>query len=197
MSTRKLEPDPDLAQALGYAILDVNGTVPSTRGGSSDDTLDPVDCLSLVRRSAVAEQAVKELLAQAVSAARAAGHSWAAIGDELGLSRQAVQQRFGAPETEDSPTPELRWLGPVTAFDELHELELAGRKGWRTVGAGMLRHRMMRTDTQWEHRRVVWTRPVHHYETDGWQVGCRAFPWLYLVRDLGKPPDSAASDTPR
>lgn len=198
MGVRKLEPVPDLARALGQAILDGNETLPSTRVEPPHDTLDPADCLSLVRRSAAAEQAVKKILSQAVSAARAAGHSWAAIGHELGLSRQAVQQRFGSPETEDWPTtPELRWLGPVTAFDELHELELAGRRGWRIVGAGMLRHRMMRTDTQWEHRRVVWTRPVHHYEADGWQVGCRAFPWLYLVRDLGKPPESAASDTPR
>ena len=86
----------------------------------------------------------------------------------------------------------LEYLGPVTAFDELRELELAGRLGWRTVEAGMLRHRMVRTPTQWEHRRVVWTGPLRRLEQDGWQVGCRAFPWVYLIRDLGVPAEQPA-----
>ena len=78
----------------------------------------------------------------------------------------------------------------MTAFDEMPELELAGRRGWRTIGAGMLKHRMERTDTQWEHRRVVWRRPAGSYEVDGWVVAARAFPWLYLVRDLRTPPEN-------
>ena len=115
------------------------------------------------------------------------GHSWAAIGAVLGLSRQATQQRFGAGKRLDEGA-EYRWLGPVTAIDEMRELELAGRRGWRTIGAGMLKHRMERTDTQWEHRRVVWRRAAGSYEVDGWVVAVRAFPWLYLVRDLRTPP---------
>ena len=81
----------------------------------------------------------------------------------------------------------MRWLGPVTAFDELPELELAGRLGWHTVEAGMLCHRMVRTDTQWEHKRVVWPGSLARNEREGWQIGCRAFPWVYLIRDLGVP----------
>ena len=53
----------------------------------------------------------------------------------------------------------------------------------------MLHHVVERTDTQWEHLRVVWTRPTSAYETDGWSVAVRAFPWLYLVRDLEVPPE--------
>ena len=82
---------------------------------------------------------------------------------------------------------EVRWLGPVTAFDEMAELALAGRRGWRTVDAGMLKHKVVRTPTQWEHRRVAWTRPASALEQDGWHVAVRAFPWLYLVRDTGIP----------
>ena len=164
-----------LADALGAAILSAR----------TDDT-DSDDALALVRRTAAAEQAVGILLQQAVAAARSEGHSWAAIGAELGMSRQAAQQRFGD-RGDDAVGPEERWLGPVTAFDEMRELELAGRLGWRTVGAGMLRHRMLRTDTQWEHRRVAWVKLPSRYERDGWQVGCKAFPWLYLVRDTGRP----------
>ena len=172
---------PSLAEALGRAILvaEFEEAPWDSQAGSE---------LDLVRRTAAADEIVAGLLRQAVASARAGGHSWAAIGAALGMSRQAVQQRFGsgdAPGTADGA--EERWLGPVTAFDEMGELELAGRLGWHTVGAGMLRHRMVRTPTQWEHRRVVWTSSLRKHEQQGWQVGCRAFPWVYLVRDTGRP----------
>lgn len=179
-----------LEQAVGRAII---GGADEAAGQHEDD--DPVDHLAVVRRAAAAETAARELLQQAVNTARASGNSWATIGAELGLSRQGVQQRFGSPAAPED-TAEYRWLGPVTAFDELRELELAGRLGWHTVEAGMLRHKMVRTSTQWEHRRVVWTGPVRRLEQDGWQVGCRAFPWVYLVRDLGIPADDTAAASP-
>lgn len=163
----------ELADALGRAIL---------------DGADPGDELALVRRTAAADEATTLLLHQSVSAARAAGHSWTAIGTTLGLTRQAAQQRFGRPgEPTAGAKGEERWLGPVTAFDEMAELDIAGRLGWHTVEAGLLRHRMVRTTSQWEHKRVVWTGSLARYERDGWQVGCRAFPWVYLVRETGEP----------
>lgn len=179
----------DLDEAIARAVLGDFADLHVERATSGDDHLAPDDHLRLVRRCADADRATSTLMADAVTAARGAGHSWAAIGSVLGLTRQAVQQRFGGAPAEDD-VPEERWLGPVTAFDEMPELELAGRRGWRTVDAGMLRHRMRRTDTQWEHRRVMWLRPASQYELDGWEVGCRAFPWLYLVRDLGLAPES-------
>ena len=115
-----------------------------------------------------AEDVVRDLLRQSVAAARAAGCSWAAIGAELGMSRQAAQQRFGSGAGgRGSAGEQERWLGPVTAFDELPELELAGRLGWHTVEAGMLCHRMVRTDTQWEHKRVDLARVVGPQRTRG------------------------------
>ncbi len=163
----------DLAEAIGRAIL---------------SGADAQDQLALVRRTADADLVTADLLQQAVNAARAGGHSWSAIGSTLGLTRQAAQQRFGRePAGNSADSPEERWLGPVTAFDEMQELELAGRLGWHTVGAGLLRHRMVRTATQWEHKRVVWSGSLGRHEKDGWQVGCRAFPWVYLVRDTGEP----------
>jgi hypothetical protein len=178
------EPKSGLVEALGSAILD---------GAPTDNPL------ALVRRAADAEESVRDLLHQSVGAARSAGHSWAAIGAELGMSRQAVQQRFG--ERSDAAgndlTAEQRWLGPVTAFDEMSELEIAGRRGWHTVRAGMLRHLMVRTSTQWEHKRVVWTGSPTRYERAGWVVGCRAFPWVYLVRDTGLPAENDAPNPVR
>jgi hypothetical protein len=161
----------DLAHALGAAIL--------------DDEPEAPDPLGLVRRTADAEVVVRDLLRQAVGAARSAGHSWSAIGAELGMTRQAVQQRFGK-TADDGVHGEQRWLGPVTAFDEMRELEAAGRAGWHTVGTGLLGHRMTRTGTEWEHRRVLWGAARRH-EGEGWVVGARAFPCVYLIRDTGTP----------
>ncbi len=105
------------------------------------------------------------------------GPSWATIGAELGMSRQAAQQRFGhLAEAQDDDDSE-RWLGPVSVFDEMGELELAGAKAWHTIGAGASAHRMVRSDTRWEHRRSVW-RPLRAAErAEGWELGCSAFPW--------------------
>ncbi|WP_134741298.1 hypothetical protein [Nocardioides sp. 503] len=171
---RSPAPEHSLSDAIGSAIL------------ASAPADDP---LTLVARAAEAEVVARELLQQSVSVARASGHSWAAIGGRLGLSRQAVQQRFG--DRGDAPLPdEQRWLGPVTAFDEMGELEIAGRLGWHTIGAGMLRHLVVRTPTQWEHKRILWTGSLRRYEKERWVVGARAFPWIYLVRDTGLPAES-------
>lgn len=170
-----------LADRIGALILE--------SAGGPDDA--PLDHLALVARAAEAHTVTRDLLQQAVAAARADGRSWAAVGAVLGLTRQAAQQRFGGVPHEPAEGEE-RWLGPVTAFDEMRELELAGRQGWHTTAAAMLRHRVVRTPTQWEHRRVVWTRPAPSYARDGWQVGARAFPWLYLVRDTGHPAEPGA-----
>lgn len=178
----------DLADRLGRLIL----------GREDSAILDPgqpADHLEIVRRAVEANGVARDLLQQAVSAARSSGHSWAAIGDVLGLTRQAAQQRFGAAGDADASAPgsasgeigEERWLGPITAFDEMPELELAGRRGWHTIGAAMFKHRMVRTATQWEHRRVVWNRPTKSFEKDGWVLALRAFPWIYLIRDTGLP----------
>ena len=58
---------------------------------------DPGSYLELVRLTAEADARVGRMLADAVSAARRAGHTWEAIGSALGMTRQAAQQRFGGP----------------------------------------------------------------------------------------------------
>ncbi|MDT0200972.1 hypothetical protein [Nocardioides sp. AE5] len=152
------------------------------------------DSLALLRTTVAAEASVRTMLQQAVGAARSEGHSWAAIGTELAMTRQAAQQRFGQqPEALDLP-PEERWLGPVTAFDEMRELEVAGRMGWRSVELGLMRHKMVRTATQWEHKRIWWTSLARH-RPDGWEVAYRAFPWIYLVRDTGVAAEPSATLT--
>ena len=54
---------------------------------------DPGAHLELVARTDRAHRRTVEMLRAAVLAARAAGHSWDAIGGALGTTRQAAQQR--------------------------------------------------------------------------------------------------------
>ncbi|MRG59952.1 hypothetical protein GE115_08730 [Agromyces sp. CFH 90414] len=200
-----------IGDAVRLAILEAavaDGAVGSVDALDASATGDPATQLdrdghlALIRASADAESEARSILRQAVESARSGGVSWSAIGAELGMTRQAAQQRFGdawradaSPGVDPGGEPgdgagdgaEYRWLGPVTAFDEMAELALAGRAGWRTVEAGMLRHRMVRTDTQWEHRRLFGRGISRREESDGWVVGCQMFPWTYLVRDLGTP----------
>lgn len=176
---RSVESGPRVAEAVGSAIL-------STLDRGEEEP-DREQHLKIVRRTSEAEEAVRDLLRQAVAAARSGGHSWAAIGAELGMSRQAVQQRFGEKARPVESDAEVRWIGPVTAFDEMHELTVAGQLGWRHVEVGLLRHRMVRTDMQWEHKRVVWGGAVQRHVDDGWEVAVRAFPVAYLVRATGIP----------
>lgn len=179
-------PTPDLAVDLQDEIF-ADGFADRIAAAILGDVrdLDAADHLALIQRCQAAGTVTKSLTLQAVDAARTAGHSWADIGSELGMSRQAAQQRFGGTPAELGV--DERWLGPVTAFDELPELELAGRLGWHTIGAGFLRHRMVHTDTQWQHKRIAWPQSTKALKADGWQIGCRAFPWIYLIRDTGLP----------
>ena len=106
------------------------------------------------------------------------------------MSKQAAQKRFTtrrAPLTSDLH-PDERILGPVTAFDEMAELALAGRYGWHSVDFGPYFHRVAQSETQWEHVRVsMLTSRARSMRADGWQVIASVFPYTYLKRDLGTP----------
>ena len=170
-----------VSDAVSRAILE---------SAAIDGEIGPDGHLALIRASAEADREVRTILRQAVESARSGGVSWSAIGAELGMTRQAAQQRFGDAGRADAASDDeadYRWLGPVTAFNEMAELDLAGRSGWHTVEAGTLRHRMVRTDTQWANKRVIGRGPSRRDEKDGWIVACHFFPWVYLIRDLGIP----------
>lgn len=53
--------------------------------------------LRAVRHAFQARADAERLLADAVSVARAEGHSWAAIGAMVGTSGEAARQRYGRP----------------------------------------------------------------------------------------------------
>jgi hypothetical protein len=61
--------------------------------------IDVLDWISTARQQAAA---AGRNLAAAVTRARQAGHPWSAIGTQLGISRQAAQQRFTTATTRAS-----------------------------------------------------------------------------------------------
>lgn len=88
--------------------------------------------------------------------ARLAGASWDRVGQRMGISRQAAQQRFGRTPTHTgtATAAATRRLTPVTAFDGMAALAGAGRHGWHSIGFGMYFHDLDHSSEQWEHLRV-------------------------------------------
>ncbi|WP_030961745.1 hypothetical protein [Streptomyces sp. NRRL S-378] len=158
---------------------------------------DPHGYLRLLDASRVGAEESSRLLREAVQGARAAGHSWDAVGRVLGVSRQAAQQRFAgkagggagpsAPSAGEPGGPERRTLGGLTAFNEMAALEEAGREGWHAVGYGPFFHEVEASDHPWEHCRVTLPSVARHrrMESEGWiPVGAGWFPWRYYKRPL-------------
>jgi hypothetical protein len=162
------------------------------RLGVNTDPQDVDDYLGLIAAAALMESQARALLHDAVVSARSAGATWSAIGATLGMSKQAAQKRFSVDATPSSSGVDAdeRILGPVTAFDEMAELDLAGRYGWHSVEFGPFFHRVVRSGTQWEHARVTMLRgraKARAMASEGWQVIGSEFPYTYLKRDLGSP----------
>jgi hypothetical protein len=75
------------------------------------------DPLELVRAAHEIEDRAEALMAAAVQQAREAGRTWQEIGEVLGVSRQAVFQRYGKPI--DPRTGEVMNTSPLPGADEL------------------------------------------------------------------------------
>ena len=93
-----------------------------------------------------------------IDAARRTGLSWADVGDTLGISKQAAQQRF-RPATSDGDGPADRGeitvrLG-ATAFNEMAILRKEDQAGRELIDTGALLLVFRRTDTEWEYRRRI------------------------------------------
>lgn len=161
---------------------------------------DPVAYLRLVEAARIAADESGRLLRDAVGGARTAGHRWDAIGQVLGVSKQAAQQRFGESGatvgiTVTPDRPDRRVLAPLTAFTEMAALEEAGRHGWHSVEYGTLRHVVQASPWQWEHlRQFAATGTRHQRLTEqGWQlVGTMRFPWAYYARPSDRPAEPPA-----
>jgi hypothetical protein len=188
---------PDEAAAVREAVAEaVLGTPAELR---ADLETDPAAYLRLVSASRTAAEETSRLLRESINGARAAGHSWDAIGGLLGVSRQAAQQRFSSAtqpfEPVDGRDPAVRKvLSPVTAFDEMAILAIEGAHGWHIVDYGTMYHVVEHSDQRWEHRRLLWSPgggARRHLEADGWQlIRETTFPWGYYKRPTGRPAET-------
>jgi len=179
-----------LREAIATAVLN------SPAGMSTALQDDPQAYLRLVAATRTAAEETSRLLREAVDGARHAGHSWDSVGQLLGVSRQAAQQRFGTPASTVANTqpvagaPARRVLSPLTAFDEMDVLAEEGRHGWHSVDYGTLFHLVEASPWQWEHRRVLVSIGPrrHRLHDEGWQlIGSMWFPWAYYKRRLDIP----------
>jgi hypothetical protein len=165
---------------LGSGISDaIHAASPSLQQRLAHDPGAYLELVALTQRASTETDA---LLRSSIAAARTAGHSWTAVGEALGISKQAAQQRFGAPAAIAAPG-EQRVLSPLTSFTEMEVLERAGRLGWHSIGFGALYHLVEKSDVQWRHERVpAFGSGRRELEAAGWQrVGSMWFPWAYYA----------------
>jgi len=192
-----------LSESEAAAVRDAvaEAVLGTPAGLRADLESDPDAYLRLVSASRTAAEETSRLLRDSINGARAAGHSWDALGRLLGVSRQAAQQRFSsatqpaAARSAGSAHPRRKVLSPVTAFDEMALLAAEGRRGWHLVDYGTMSHLLESSDRQWEHRRLLWTPGAtarRHLEADGWSLVQEAtFPWGYYARPLDLPAEPA------
>ena len=174
----------DLGEGIAEAI---HAADPSLQRRLDDDGSAYLDLVGL---TAAAHAETDALLRSAIIAARSAGHSWTAVGEVLGISKQAAQQRFGM--SSATAMGEQRVLSPLTSFTEMPVLERAGRLGWHSIGFGTLYHLVEKSDEQWLHQRVP---PLisrqRALEAEGWsRIGFMWFPWAYYAKPTGIPAES-------
>ena len=164
-----------LRDSVGRAILS-----PTSLSESLED--DSMAYLKLIHSADIAHKESQHLLEDAVHQARRLNHSWVAIGDVLGVSRQAAQQRF-RPETDSTSTDEshCRHITGATAFNEMEMLRVEGKAGYHLIGFGPLFLTVQESDQQWEHKRIIAFGGSQHADhalrDDGWiHVGS----WMFF-----------------
>lgn len=121
-----------------------------------------------------------------VDAARRTGLSWSEIGDALGISKQAAQQRFRPVGESEPPKAEdgqkIVRLG-ATAFNEMRILREEGEKRNELVDTGLLSLIFRPTDTQWEYqRRIGGPAMREEMRNAGWTYVSAWLPFHYFKR---------------
>ena len=152
------------------------------------DTPAEDDFTRLIEAAYVVDDESANSLKRWVEAGRRAGLSWADIGETLGISRQAAQQRFGGePATDARPSSDdigvLARTG-VTAFNEVQILDEEGGAGREVIGATWLTLYFRQTDHRCENIRVVSLLPgvKEKYERQGWKHALTWYPYRYFTR---------------
>jgi hypothetical protein len=165
--------------------LEVVGGETGFRGAGPGEFRDVIEAASIVAHEAGLS------LQRWVTAGRRQGMSWSDIGEVLGISKQAAQQRFRTElevgDVVESDQIEVK-LG-ATAFNEERLLEQAGRAGNELIGVGVLSLIFRKTSKLWEYRRVVAIVPHKtqlKFAKAGWTYAASWFPFHYFKRPVVK-----------
>jgi hypothetical protein len=155
---------------------------------SEEHAEDSASYLRLINAADIAHKESGYLLEDAVHQAKRMNHSWASIGDVLGISRQAAQQRFNPNTANVSGQDETatRRITGAHAFNEMAILKVEGKAGNHLVGFGPLYLLVQESDRQWEHKRVTnfsWQKR-EDLESKGWTYVGAWLPFLYYKRPV-------------
>lgn len=170
-----------LRNAISNAVLNAAFT-------SDEHAEDSTSYLRLVNAADIAHKECGFLLEDAVYQAKRIKHSWAAIGDVLGVSRQAAQQKFNprSAPIEDFGEHKTRRITGAHAFNEMALLRVEGKAGNHLVGFGPLFLLVQESERQWEHKRVLnfsW-QVKQDLESKGWIYVGAWLPFLYYKRPI-------------
>lgn len=125
-----------------------------------------------------------------IDAARRTGLSWTEIGEALGISKQAAQQRFKGISAEDdievADGEEIVRLG-ATAFNEMSILRTEGLKGHELTRTGALTLVFRRTSRTWEYKRRIGTAALSsEMKHAGWTYVSSWLPFSYFKRPINE-----------
>jgi hypothetical protein len=132
--------------------------------------------LRMVNVCTEAARMCERLQKEAVQHARRADHSWATIGELMGISRQAAQQRFGGDEPSLDATGVTRTLHASVA-NEMALLKTEGDAGYHLVDFGLYYLQVQASDAVWEHRRAA-------LAAEGWTCVGAWLPFHYFKRQV-------------
>lgn len=170
------------AKAATIMVEWANGRKPTFDGESPDDLKDAITAAHLVADEGRIE------LQRWIDAARRTGLSWSEIGETLGISKQAAQQRFKATEPDEEavhPDGEKIVRLGATAFNEMRILREEGAKGYELVDTGVLKLVFRPTDRKWEYRRSIGGNFGHpENNADGWIYVSSWLPFHYFKRAM-------------
>jgi hypothetical protein len=181
--------------ALGFQEIHrireaIESAVLGTASPDGEVERDSASFLRLVTCAKVAADESDRLLRQSVDQAKRAGHSWAAIGEILNISRQASQQRFGPgghqPPSESGAD---RIVTGATGFNEMALLQAEGAAGCHLVSFGWGHLVVRPSERKWEHRRMAALSVGSaraELERQGWTYVGSWFPFHYFKRPIGE-----------
>ncbi len=184
----KLIHEQEIRQRTAKTVLDWRN---ETIGEIND--IDRDTSLEMVLYAEISLDESRNVLGRWINASRRAGATWADIGDTLGISRQAAQQRFKVDFTnlveENEEAQSIITRTRVSAFNETRVMDEEGRNGRMLVGCGFLKMNFVQTNKIWEHRRIITfaeTSQIDKMIEQGWTHVASWSPFHYFRRELAE-----------